>query len=108
MVVGDFQIVGISLFPAEADAPLLVDPDAVLAEAVTCQGFQPVCGRDSQIIQVDRLADHREFVQGTLLNWKWQAFGSLLVPYFLGFLVRESLDHEKSVMLFPFGVNSGF
>jgi hypothetical protein len=34
MVINDFNIVRITVFPDKADAPLLVDPDAVLAFSV--------------------------------------------------------------------------
>ena len=34
VVVGDFDLVGVAVLEAEADAPLIVDADAVLAFAV--------------------------------------------------------------------------
>ena len=42
MIIGDFDVVSISIFPAEADAPVLVDPDAQLAIPVAFKGFQVV------------------------------------------------------------------
>lgn len=40
MIVGDFDIVGVTVSPYEADAPLVVDPDCVLAFAVALKRFQ--------------------------------------------------------------------
>jgi hypothetical protein len=62
VVIGDFDVVGIAIFPAEADAPLLVDSDTELAEPVAFESFQPIGGRNFQILQDDSLTDHRELV----------------------------------------------
>ena len=51
MVVDDFHVVGFVLPPHEADAVLIVDPDAVTALALPVQRLQPVSGRHPQIIQ---------------------------------------------------------
>jgi len=48
MIVNDFHVVSISVLPAKADPPLIVDPDAVLAVAVKL--LQPV-SREGQIAQ---------------------------------------------------------
>jgi hypothetical protein len=42
VVVHDFDIVGVSFAPMKADAVLIVDPDAVLSDAVSFQGFEPI------------------------------------------------------------------
>ena len=51
MIVRYFDIVGVTLLPPEADAPLVVDADAMLASTVTREPFQPVSRRDTQIVQ---------------------------------------------------------
>ena len=48
MVVDDFHVVGVAIPPHEADAILIIDPDAVLALALAVQRFQPVSGRHTQ------------------------------------------------------------
>ena len=40
--------------PAKADAPLIIDADAVLAEAVALQRFEAISRRHPQIIQAAR------------------------------------------------------
>lgn len=42
MVVDDFGVVRIAVFPDEADTPLLIDPDTVLARTVAAEGFEMV------------------------------------------------------------------
>ena len=62
VVIDDFDVVGIAVFPAEADAPLLIDPDAELSVAASFECFQAVGGRNFQTLQNDGLADHRKLV----------------------------------------------
>src|SRR6202008_2419727 len=51
VVVDDFDTVGTSCCPDEADAPLPIDADAVLTCAVTFQGLQLVIRRYGEILQ---------------------------------------------------------
>lgn len=44
VVIGDLDIVGVTVFPAEAETPLIVDPDAVLPRAGAFERFQAVLG----------------------------------------------------------------
>ncbi len=42
MIINDGNIMGIAALPGEADAPLLVDADAVLALPITGERFQVI------------------------------------------------------------------
>lgn len=48
MIIGDFDFVGVTIFPSEADAPLVVDSYAVLAVAVASKSFETVAGWNSE------------------------------------------------------------
>ena len=52
MVINDFDIFRASSRPPEAQSKLLVNPDAVLALAITTQRFQPIAGRYFEILQL--------------------------------------------------------
>jgi len=52
VVIDDLDPVGSSAAPLEADSPLLVDPDAVLAGTVPGQFLEPVPGWNSEIVEV--------------------------------------------------------
>lgn len=52
MIVHNLHIVGISIAPDEADAVLIVDPDAVLATAVTSKRLQAVSRERCEIAQL--------------------------------------------------------
>ena len=42
VIIDDFDIVSVVVAPYEADPPLRVDPDAVLAGAITAQGLEAI------------------------------------------------------------------
>ena len=45
MVIHNFYFMRVFALPGEADAPLVVDADAVLSRAVAFESFQAVAGR---------------------------------------------------------------
>ena len=61
MIVDDFDLKGVSVAPAEADPPLVVDPDAVLPFALARQAFQPIAWRGREIVQAAGIVDLRQF-----------------------------------------------
>ena len=69
MIIDYFNIIHIVVPPDKADAPLLVDADAVLAEPVSFQALQSVARRNSQAVQgnngIEQLQlDPRRFSNG--------------------------------------------
>ncbi|KVX94403.1 hypothetical protein WL10_08400 [Burkholderia ubonensis] len=61
MIVKDLDVGGAVVGPFEADPPLLVDTDAVLAIPITVKCFEPVAGRRPQVAQFFRSSDHFQF-----------------------------------------------
>ena len=53
----NFDLVRVAAVPAEADAPLVIDPDAPLARAVAFQRLKPVAGWNTEILQTCRRVD---------------------------------------------------
>jgi hypothetical protein len=45
VVIDDLDLLGVLAGPTEADAPLVIDADGVLATAIALQGLQPVAWR---------------------------------------------------------------
>jgi hypothetical protein len=97
VVIGDFDIMGVSVFPAEADPPLLVDADAELAVAISLQRFEPVGRWNPQVVDVDGLADHGELDEGALLDVRGESSGTLFIPDFPRFLVGEAYQHQVKI-----------
>jgi hypothetical protein len=52
MVVNDRNLVGIAILPPEADAPLLVHADTVLAGAIAPELLQSIPRRDAEIVEL--------------------------------------------------------
>jgi len=102
MVVGDFDLVGVAVFPTKTDAPLLVYTDAELAAAVAFEGFESIGGRSSKVVDVDCFADHGEFEEGALLDVRRKSFGTLFVPDFSSLLVGEAFQHVSKIEYFRF------
>lgn len=61
MIVDDLDIVGVPVFPREADSPLIVDPDAPRALSISGQRFQPVPGRNPKIFETFRRIQKQQF-----------------------------------------------
>jgi hypothetical protein len=49
MVIDDLDHLGAAFPPDKADAPLIVDPDAVLPSAIAFERLKPVAGRRPEI-----------------------------------------------------------
>ena len=60
MIVGYFNVIGVPVFPVEADSPLIVDPDTVLTPAFTLEGLKPVARRDSKVLKTPGLVKIQE------------------------------------------------
>jgi hypothetical protein len=64
MVVNDLDLIRCAILPAETDAPLVIDPNAMLAHAVADELLESVARRDAQILErlggihSDELAEH--------------------------------------------------
>ena len=79
--------------PPEADSPLLVDPDAVLALPVTLESLALVRGRNRQILQITRSIQLLQLHQCPLLNISWETLGILAFPHSFRLLVAKRFDH---------------
>jgi len=54
VVVNDLNFVRVPVSPYEADAPLIIDSNAVLALAIAAQAFEPVSSGSGQIAEIPR------------------------------------------------------
>jgi uncharacterized protein YcnI len=54
MVINNFNLLGMAIDPNKANAPLVVDADAVLPSTVAAQSFQPVAGWYTQKVKTRR------------------------------------------------------
>jgi hypothetical protein len=93
MIIHNFNVVRVFAAPAEANAPLVVDADAMLPRSIAFQGFQAVAGRQGQIAQFARAINLRELPQGHALNLRRQAVVTPPLPQPLCFPASEVGNH---------------
>jgi hypothetical protein len=68
VIIDDLYVPGVSPLPDKANPKPIIDPDAVLALAVSPQGFQTVTRRALQVMERGRSIQHPKFSQSRLLN----------------------------------------
>ena len=92
MVVDDFDLVRVSVFPDEADAPLVVDANAVLTFPFSAKRFEAISRRHSQVIQDLGCRKLRKLPKRRALNIRRQLARVLAVPDLLRLFTSEVLD----------------
>jgi hypothetical protein len=93
VIIDDFHVAGISTLPAEADPPLVVDPNAVLALSVTAELFKVIRWWNTKVIKRLRSVQDEKFTQRHPLKTP-KLPGMPPLEDFLGLLAAESLNHE--------------
>ena len=61
MIIDDLDFEGVIAFPFEADSPLLIDPNAVLAFAFSFERFQAIAWWCREIIQILGVVENSQF-----------------------------------------------
>lgn len=98
MIVDDFYITRTSRGPDEANAPLIVDPDAVLSRAVTAKRFEPVARWHLEFVRIECRIHQQQLnsipvdVIGNRFVW-----GAALGPisHFVVSIVSVTIRHDK-------------
>jgi len=103
VVVHDLNFECVTVFPLEANPPLLVDPDAVLPSAITLEGLELIRGRNHEIPQLRRAIQVFQFLASSLLDLTVQALYELPTEDCLRILVLERTDHVLIVN--PYVIN---
>src|ERR1019366_1878980 len=93
VVLRDFGIFGVSFVKGEANAVLVVDPDAVLPFAIVAQSFQAVARRDDEISDCLRGVQSGQTAQGDRSHIG-ELFDALPLEKGFGLLVSEAPDHN--------------
>ena len=62
MIVRDLDVVSVAFAPDEADAPLVVDPHAVLTSTIAAQGLQAIPRRHPKIFHAASTVEHQQFL----------------------------------------------
>jgi len=93
VVVDDLDVMGVTTDPAEANAKLVVDPNAVLAKAIAGQFLQSVSRRHFQVSEGDCSVEHDELAESNTLEIRWESADLLSLEETFGVVVAKAANH---------------
>jgi len=93
VVVRDLDGVGVAALPPEADAPLVVEADAVLTGPVAGEPLESVAWRDAEVGERLGGVEDEEIPEGAALEIGWPSPAGAPFEELLGVAVPEALDH---------------
>ena len=93
MIVDDLDVVRVGSEPAKADAPLIVDSDAVLASPVPGEFLKAIRGGGAEVEEAGRGIKHDEFAKGNSLKVRRHSANPLPFEKALGVGVAKAADH---------------
>ena len=94
MVIDDLNVVCVAIPPSEADPPLIVDPDAVLALAISLERFKPITGRRPKIVKGACIVDLHELTVRSFRDFVRNALDEAASPSGLCRRVPKRFDHS--------------
>jgi hypothetical protein len=103
MVVNDFDFVRMSSAPYEADAPLIVDTNAVLSLSIPFQALEAVSWQRGQRSDLRSGIEDVQFAKRRAFDCLEPAC-TLPVREALGIRAAEGPDHHTKTYCFPFHV----
>ncbi len=97
MVVGDLDLVSVAVTPPKADAPLVVNANAVLPGTVPRQLLKPLARWNSQVAERFGCIEKDEFPQGNALEIGGPPPNDLAAEKLLGVAVGKAPDHPPNI-----------
>jgi len=97
MVIHHLHVIGIAPLPAEAEPPLVVDPDAPFSGTVAGQLLETVAGRDPEIVEANGGIEEAEFAEPGALHLGPPAADRHPLEEAFGVAVSEAPDHRPIV-----------
>ncbi len=85
-------------FPAETDAPLVIDPDGILALAIAFESFESIARWDSQLSHFGDGMKLRELAQSGPLNVRRKGADFLQQKQPGGGIAGKGADHALALM----------
>jgi hypothetical protein len=95
LFVADLDVICVAFFEPEADAPLVVDRDRMLAGAIPFERVQAVARRYAKSLDPIRSVDRRQLPQRASFDFGWQATHLAGDPESFGLPVGKRPDHAS-------------
>jgi hypothetical protein len=93
MIVDDLDIMGVAVTPSEANAPLVVDSDAVLPFAIPGEPLQPITGWRPQVFEIASIVNLHQLTISRLDDVVGNALYKPALPCSFDGGIPKRLDH---------------
>jgi hypothetical protein len=93
MVIDDFDLMRMAVPPDETNAPLIIDPDAMLACTIALEGFETIAWWHAQVSQFRRRRRENQFPKSSALDGGRKSPRAFALPYPFRFFTAEFLNH---------------
>jgi hypothetical protein len=93
MIIHNLHLFGMAFSPHEADAPLVIDTDAVLSFTIPLQGFQSIRRWQAEVFQPAGRVERIELYEGPLLNITGELTDELSFEDSFSIGATKRLDH---------------
>jgi len=103
VVIHDLDFIGVPLAPRKANAPLVVDANAVLAPPVTLQALQPISRQTGKGSHIRRPVKHVQLPKSLALDG-FEPPHWFTLKEALGVRAAEGPDHNGKVYRYPLNV----
>lgn len=97
MIVHHLDVIRVTRAPYEADAPLVVDADAVLLVSIPAEPFETIPGWNSKVVEAASSIDHPEFPQSRALEIRGPSPDRVSIEESLGVSVAKTPNHEQMI-----------
>jgi hypothetical protein len=97
MVIGYFHVEYISVGPAKADTPLIVDRYRILPGSIPLQGMKAITGWNLEIVEAGRQVDILKVTIGPTDNVRRHPLRFTDQEHLLGVLIGKGFDHPASI-----------
>jgi len=97
VVVADLDVIRVSVFPAEANSPLIVDSDAVLARAVSRESFQSIPRWHPKVVQPFNGVQEQQLSVRPSLHVRSELTSTLPLEHLSRLSVPKRPNHRSNV-----------
>jgi len=104
VVINNLNFISVSVPPLKADAPLVVDADAVLAFAISLQPLQPISWKRRKGSDIRCRIEHVQLAKSRALDGP-EPPHRVSAEEALGFGAAEGPDHRRRVYWYALNVN---
>ena len=97
MIIDNFHLIGVCIFPKKTEAVLVIDAEAPLSFSGTLQRLQAISWRNTKIVQRTCPVENPQFSLRLTGQILWNFVGIASLKNFLGLPIPERSDHRTMI-----------